>query len=53
MHLACFEREPQRLARAEQMGLADDFIERVRAQPFGQWGSRRVPGKKIVHGRPG
>ena len=34
---ACrFEREPQRLARAEQMRLADDLVERRAAAALGQ-----------------
>jgi len=39
MQLAGIEGEPERLAGAEQMGLADDVGQRTRAQAFGQ---RRV-----------
>ena len=36
MRLARLEREPQRFARAQQMRLADDFVERARTQPLGE-----------------
>jgi hypothetical protein len=41
MQAARFERHTQRPARAEQMLLADDFIEPLRSQAFSQ---RRVGG---------
>ena len=43
MRLAAFECQPQRLARADQMGLADDLVERRRAQRLGQRRRRQGP----------
>lgn len=42
MRLTRFERDTQRLARPEQMLLADDVIERLRAQSFCE-GNRAHP----------
>ena len=49
MRLAGFEGQAQRLARAEQMLLADDFVDRARAQGFGKRGKRLLLAEKIVH----
>ena len=38
MRLSGFERQAQRLARPEQMLLADHLVRRLRAQLLGQWG---------------
>ena len=37
MRLARLERQAQRLARPEQMRLADHVVQRMRAHGFGQW----------------
>ena len=36
MGFAGFERDPQRLVRAEQVLLADDFVDGARTQPLGE-----------------
>jgi hypothetical protein len=49
MRLARRERQPQRLARSEQVRLAYEVIERAGAQAFGK-GSLRISFlEKIIH----
>jgi hypothetical protein len=49
MRLARRERQPQRLARPEQVRLPYQIIERARAQPFGKGGLRISFLKEIIH----
>ena len=43
MRLARFEREAQRLAGTEEMGLADDIVEHTRPEPVGKRRIRLAP----------
>ena len=52
MRLAGFESQAQRLARAEEMLLADDFVDRARAQGLGERCQRLLLAEKIVHCSP-
>lgn len=52
MRLARLEGEAKRLARAEQVLLADDFVERLRAQRIGERRRRLRSSEKIVHRSP-
>ena len=49
MGLAGLEHQVQRLAGAQQMALADDFVDGARAQGFGQWRGRLVF-EQVIHG---
>jgi hypothetical protein len=49
MGLSRRERQPQRLARPEQVRLPYQIIERARAQPFGERGLRIFLPKEIIH----
>ena len=49
MRLAGFDRPPQRVAGAEQMGLADDISENTRPQTLRERRCRLGGFKKFVH----
>jgi hypothetical protein len=48
MGLARLEREPQRLARPQQVDLAREFLERARAQPVCERRLRFLPGEQGI-----
>ena len=54
VQLARGERDGERLARREQVPLADDVVDRARAQALGERDARvrdlRTAGEEIVHG---
>ena len=50
MRTARFEGDAQRLAGAEQVGLADDFVDRLRPHAFCERG-RGLGREEILHGR--
>ncbi len=52
MQLAGLERQAQRPALAQQMRLADDFVDMLRAQPFGERCGRLNSGEQVAHQSP-
>ena len=43
------EREPQRLARPEEVALPDDLVERARPQPLGERRRGLALAEEIIH----
>jgi hypothetical protein len=49
MRLARFEREPQRLARSEEVALPDDVVERARPQAFRERRGGLTLFEEVIH----
>src|SRR5690606_25950782 len=52
VRLARLERKPQRLAGPEEMTLPDNFVDRLRAQRFGERDRSLRAAEEIAHGSP-